>query len=195
MLNEILMAGFSRPKSLLEAAVAQNIWERRELVSSLWWRIVKERCLPLFKDILMAGFEICLKSKDLVGAITVQSQSVLCKVKSKGEDEILLFIENLWIWIYPEQINWKQKHAFLRLTMLSCRRRMWVVRATVATFTLTWAQWASHCDCLSSMGNPLWLLELAGEATVTAVSEPVLWPLHWPLFPHDKRSTWCNQTK
>ena len=41
------------------------------------------------------GFEICLKSKDLVGAITVQSQSVLCKVKSKGEDEILLFIENL----------------------------------------------------------------------------------------------------
>ena len=58
---------------------------------------MNERCLPLLKDLLMAGFEICLKSKDLVGAITVQLQSVLCKVESKGEDEILLFIENLWI--------------------------------------------------------------------------------------------------
>ena len=37
------------------------------------------------------------------------------------------------------------------------------------------------------IGKPLWL-----QTIVTAV---LLWPLHRPLFPPDKRNAWWNQTK
>ena len=134
------------------------------------WRITKEWCLPLFKDLLIAGFEICVKSRDMIVETTVQSQSIA-------------FHRNFVDLISTRVTQLIEKACFFNYKMLSCHY-MWVLRATVATFTLTWA---NRQATVTAWVN--------GEAAVTAVSEPVMWPLHWTLYPHDKRSTWWNQTK